>query len=94
MNVVISTSLFTQFYNYDDYCTDFVGQEEQVYHVLVSTGHLNIESVLVHLQNQEEWNPSSLDDIFCSSPCMNYSAQRCQLYTSLYRSVMAGIAKY
>ena len=78
-----------QYYNNGNYCPDFIGQQGDVYHILVATDHYNIESVLMHIKNRRDWRfHGKYCSIFNTSPCMNYSTERCQLYTSLYRSVI------
>ena len=82
-------TLFLQYYNNGNYCPGFVGQQDDVYHILVATDHYNIESVLMHIKNRRDWRfHGRYFSIFNTSPCMNYSTERCQLYTSLYRSVI------
>ena len=79
----------SQYYNNGNYCPDFIGQQDDVYHILVATDHYNIECILMHIKARRHWRLyGRYCSIFGTSPCMDYNTERCQLYTSLYRSVI------
>ena len=78
-----------QYYNNGNYCLDFIGQQDDVYHILVAPDHYNIESVLMYISKRRNWKfPGRYCSIFNTSPCMDYSIDRCKVYTSLYKSVI------
>ena len=81
--------IHSQYYNNGNYCPDFIGQQDDVYHILVATDHYNIESVLMHIKNRRDWRLyGRYCSIYGTSSCMDYNTERCQFYTSLYRSVI------
>lgn len=82
--------ILLQYNNSHKFCTDYVGQQESVYHILVATGHDSIEPVLVCLKDKI-WNlrdHEKYPTTFKTSRCVNYKDETCQLYTSLYKSVI------
>ena len=76
-----------QYYNNGNYCPDFIGQQDDVYHILVATDHYNIESVLMHIKNRRDWR---LYGKYCSSfgtsPCMDYNLKMSILHITIQTS--------
>ena len=67
---------------------DFVGKQDDA---LVLTGHDSIESVLTCLQDKITWiSYKNYPKAFgtSNSSCVDYKDEECQLYTSLYRTLI------
>ena len=93
MHCAFNVIIYLQYDNNRCYCPDFVGQQEKVYRILVSNRDANnILDVLKHLVADKRWiRPRYYGKKFNAVLC-NYSYEQCQLYTSLYRLVIKGIA--
>lgn len=93
IHTAFNVIIYLQYDNSKCYCPDFVGQQEKVYRILVSNHDDNsVKDVLKRLVANRRWiQPRSYGKKFNAVLC-NYSYAQCQLYTSLYRLVIKGIA--
>ena len=78
--------IILQYYNGDSYCPDF--DQETVYHILVANSHTSIEDVLNYLRLNIGWIQYWTYEEDFGVTHIDYSDDKCQLYTSLYKSVV------